>query len=101
RPSRALARGNGVATLPDVRAQRLAEVLVRYSTEVKPGELCTIEGDSAAEDLIQALYEEVLRAGGHPVVMMSPERAQSAFFALASDEQLEYVSPIARQLTEE
>jgi aminopeptidase len=87
--------------VPDLRAQRLAAVLVRYSTEVAPGDLCTIEGDSPAEELIQAIYEEVLRAGGNPVVQMTPERAQAAFFALASEEQLEYVSPVARQLTEQ
>ncbi len=87
--------------MPDSRAQRLAQVLVRYSTEVAPGELCAIEGDSPAEELIEAVYEEVLRAGGHPVVLMSPARAQAAFFALASDEQLEHVSPVARQLTEQ
>jgi aminopeptidase len=87
--------------MSDLRAQRLAQVLVRYSTEVRPGELCTIEGESSAEELIQALYEEVLRAGGHPIVMMSPERAQAAFFALASEAQLEHVSPVAHQLIEE
>jgi aminopeptidase len=87
--------------MPDLRAQRLAEVLVRYSTEVRPGELCAIEGDGPAEELIQTIYEEVLRAGGHPVVQMSPERASAAFFALACDAQLEYVSPVVRQLTEE
>lgn len=87
--------------MPDPRAQRLAEVLVQYSTEVKPGELCSIEGESTAEELIQALYEEVLRAGAHPVVLMSPERAQAAFFALASEEQLGHVSPVARQLVEQ
>jgi aminopeptidase len=87
--------------MPDVRAQRLAQVLVRYSTEVKPGELCAIEGDSPAEELIEAVYEEVLRAGAHPVVLMSPSRAQAAFFALASEAQLDHVSPVARQITEE
>jgi aminopeptidase len=87
--------------MPDLRAQRLAQVLVRYSTEVAPGELCAIEGESPAEELIEAIYEEVLRAGGHPLVLMSPERAQAAFFALASDTQLEHVSPVTRQLVEE
>lgn len=87
--------------MPDLRAQRLAEVLVRYSTEVKPGELCSIEGESPAEELIQAVYEEVLRAGAHPVVLMSPARAQPSFFALADEEQLEHVSPVARLLVEE
>jgi aminopeptidase len=87
--------------MSDLRIQRLAQVLVRYSTEVKPGELCAIEGESPAEALIEAVYEEVLRGGAHPVVMMSPERAQAAFFALASEAQLEHVSPVARQLTEQ
>jgi aminopeptidase len=87
--------------LPDARAQRLAQVLVRYSTEVAPGELCSIEGESPAEELIEALYEEVLHAGAHPVVLMTPARAQAAFFELASEQQLEHVSPVARQLTEQ
>jgi aminopeptidase len=87
--------------MSDLRAQRLAQVLVRYSTEVRSGELCAIEGESCAEELIQAIYEEVLRAGGHPVVMMSLERAQAAFFELASETQLEHISPVARQLVEQ
>ena len=63
-------------------------------------ELCAIEGESSAEELIQAIYEEVLRAGANAVVMMSPQRAQAAFFELANDAQLEHVSPVARQLIE-
>jgi len=85
----------------DQRAVRLARVLVEYSTAVQPGELCAIEGESAGESLIQAIYEEVLRTGAHPVVLMTPQRAQEAFFALASAEQLDHVSPVARQLIEQ
>lgn len=87
--------------MADRRVAKLAQVLVRYSTEVKPGELCSIEGESPAEALVEALYEEVLRAGAHPVVLMAPERAQAAFFALASEAQLDHVSPVARQLAEQ
>jgi aminopeptidase len=87
--------------MADQRAQRLAQVLVRYSTEVAPGDLCTIEGESTGEELIEAIYEEVLRAGGHPTVMMSPQGSSSAFFALAGEQQLEHVSPFARALTEQ
>ncbi len=87
--------------MSDHRTLALARVLVGYSTEVKRGELCSIEGESAAESLIQAIYEEVLRAGAHPVVLMTPDRAQSAFFALASEHQLDHVSPVARQLIEQ
>jgi aminopeptidase len=87
--------------MADQRILRLAQVLVRYSTDLARGELCAIEGESAGEPLIQAIYEEVLRAGAHPVVLMAPERAQAAFFALASEEQLDHVSPVARQLAEQ
>ncbi|MGH2831994.1 MAG: aminopeptidase [Solirubrobacteraceae bacterium] len=87
--------------MADNRIQGLARVLVQYSTEVKADELCAIEGESAAEELIQAIYEEVLRAGANPVVMMTPERAQAAFFELANDTQLQHVSPVARQLVEQ
>lgn len=87
--------------MPDQRAARLASILVRYSCEVRRGDLCAIEGESGGEELIHAVYEEVLRAGGHPVVLMTPARAQSSFYALASDEQLEHVSPVARLIAEE
>jgi aminopeptidase len=87
--------------MADPRILGLARVLVQYSTEVAPGELCSIEGESAAESLIQAIYEEVLRAGAHPVVLMSTERAQASFFALANEQQLDHVSPVSRQLIEQ
>lgn len=74
---------------------------MEYSCQVGPGDLCVLEGESAGEELIQAIYEQVLRAGGHPIVLMTPERAQSAFFALAGDEQLDHVSPIARLVADE
>lgn len=85
----------------DQRAEALARVLVRYSTAVRPGDVCVIQASTAAEPLVLAVYEEVLRAGGHPVVQMAPEEAQAAFFELANDEQLDFVSPPARWAAEQ
>ena len=48
----------------DPRVERLAKILVGYSTEVKEGEVVSIDGESAAEPLLLAVYEEVLEAGG-------------------------------------
>ena len=73
----------------DPRVDSLARILVRYSTEVKEGETCLIEGPSAGEPLIAAIYEEVLQAGGHPVVAISVEGQAATFFKHASDAQLE------------
>ena len=79
----------------DPRVDHLARILVRYATEVKEGETCLIEGPMAGEPLIAAVYEEVLRAGGHPVVAISVDGQTATFFKHASDAQLEWVSPLA------
>ena len=85
----------------DQRAEALARILVGYSTEVRAGDQCVIETESAAEALAIAVYEEVLRAGGHPVVSVAMEEQKPAFFRLASDEQLDWVSQPARWAAEE
>ena len=79
----------------DPRTKNLAKILVGYSTKVKEGDVVTIDGEIAAEPLLLAVYEEVLRAGGHPIINMSPDGASAAYFEHASDEQLEWVSPVA------
>ena len=79
----------------DPRVTNLARILVQHSAGVSEGDICTIEGESAAEPLLQAVYEEVLRAGGNPIVQMAMEGQSSAYFEFASDAQLEWVSPLA------
>jgi aminopeptidase len=85
----------------DPRVESLARILARYSTEVKEGETCVIEGSTAGEPLIAAVYEEVLKAGGLPIVSMSLQGQLPAFYEHASDAQLEWVSPIAEWVAEE
>lgn len=49
----------------DTRVEKMAQVLITYSTAVKPGELVLIRATSpAAAPLVAALYQEALRAGG-------------------------------------
>jgi aminopeptidase len=79
----------------DPRIENLATILVGYSTKVSEGETCVIEGPSAAEPLIAAVYEQVLAAGGNPVVSMSFEGQAPTYFRGASDAQLEWVSPLS------
>jgi aminopeptidase len=84
----------------DQRADALAQILVRYSTKVKKGDVCVIQGTTTAEPLVQAVYEEVLSAGGLPILQMSPEEASAAFFRLASDEQLDWIPPTSEWTAE-
>jgi aminopeptidase len=84
----------------DPRVTNLARILVEHSTGVREGDVCTIEGGSAAEPLLQAVYEEVLKAGGHPIVQMALSEQQPAFFEHATDRQLEWVSTTSEWVVE-
>jgi aminopeptidase len=82
----------------DPRAERLAKILVGYSTQVKEGEVVSIDGESAAEPLLLAVYEEVLKAGAHPILNVSLDGQAAVYYREASDAQLDWVSPTAEWL---
>ena len=84
----------------DARAEALAQILVRYSTRVGEGDVCVIQSTTAAEVLVQAVYEEVLKAGGLPVMALTTDGAQAAFYELASDDQLDWVAPTSEWAAE-
>jgi aminopeptidase len=49
----------------DARIQKMADVLINYSTAVQPGERVLLRGLSPeSAPLIEAMYQEALRAGG-------------------------------------
>ena len=66
----------------------------------KAGETCVIEGEVVAEPLVQAVYEEVLKAGGLPIVQLALSEQAPAFYKHANDEQLEWISPTAQWMVE-
>ncbi len=80
--------------------ESLAKILVGYSTQVKEGEVVSIDGESAAEPLLMAVYEEVLRAGGNPILNVALEGQSVAYFKHAGDDQLRWVSPVAEWMVE-
>jgi aminopeptidase len=82
----------------DPRAERLAKILVGYSTKVREGEVVSIDGESAAEPLLMAVYEEVLKAGAHPILNVSLPGQSVAYFKHGSDAQLEWISPVSEWL---
>jgi aminopeptidase len=84
----------------DPRLDRLADVLVAYSTAVKRGDVVSLSGPPLAEPLIVALYRSVLYAGGHPVVVMSPEECLEELYRRGTSEQLAFVSPLEQKVVE-
>jgi aminopeptidase len=79
----------------DARVDALASILVRYSTKVSKGDVCMIQSTTSAEPIVQAVYEQVLRAGGLPIMQLTTDGAAASFYGLASDEQLEWIPPTA------
>jgi aminopeptidase len=79
--------------MTDVRLQRLADVLVNYSTCVKPGEWVGILGDVVALPALRAVYETVVKAGGNPSVMLGDEYMTRVFLREANDDQIAWLDP--------
>ena len=84
----------------DVRLEKLADVLVNYSTGVKPGDVVRISGAPIGRPLVVALYRAVIRAGGHPVVMMTPDECAEIKLTEGSEAQLRFEDPILQHAIE-
>lgn len=82
--------------MPDPRIETWAKTMVAYSVEVRAGDVVAITGGIAAEPLLRALSREVVRRGGHPVLLPTLSGASADLIAGGSDEQLSFVSPVER-----
>ncbi|MDD5604378.1 MAG: aminopeptidase [Dehalococcoidales bacterium] len=77
----------------DPRVDKLANMLVNYSVQIKPGEKVAITGDTAAEPLIKAVYQHILQAGGFPFTLLNLNGMDEIFYKYASDDQLRHIPP--------
>lgn len=84
----------------DERIEKLADLLVNYSVEVKPEQKVLIRGESPAEPLIKAIYRKVLQAGGHPFVLVQLPGMEEIFYHYSTDRQLQFVPPPLKLLFE-
>ena len=78
----------------DSRVDKLAGVLVRYSTAVRSGQLVSIVGSFPARDLLVALFRETLSAGAHPVILAAPEECSEIMLREGSDKQILFANPV-------
>ena len=52
--------------MKDPRSQKLAELLIQYSTKLQPGEKVLIDCIGDCSDLCKDIIEEAYKAGGIP-----------------------------------
>jgi aminopeptidase len=73
----------------------MADVIVDYSLQVKPGDLVLMNGELPGLPLFEALYEKLIKRGAHVKTNFIPPKWNEILFKYGSDEQLSYVSPFA------
>jgi aminopeptidase len=73
----------------DLRTKALAKLLVNYSVEVKPNENVVISGGTEAQELIVALYKEVILKGAHPILRVNFPGLNHFFYKHAKKHQVE------------
>ena len=59
--------------MTDPRLEKLASVLVQYSTRVKPGDLVRVAGPPASRAMLVAIYRAAIASGVNPFVQMTPD----------------------------
>ncbi|MEM8536188.1 MAG: aminopeptidase, partial [Chloroflexota bacterium] len=77
--------------MADQRIEKLADVLVNYSTAVQPGDRVFVHGNVVTEPLIREVYAKILQAGGHPFIIPQLAGTNDLLYRYASDKQLAYV----------
>jgi len=83
--------------MADARVEKLAQILVDHSAEIKPGDRVAIEATTAAQPLVRALYATILDRGGYPHLLLELPDQEEIYFAHANGEQLDAV-PTFRKL---
>ncbi|MGH3080416.1 MAG: aminopeptidase [Gaiellaceae bacterium] len=74
--------------MPDPRHEKLAEVLIGYSTAVDSGDAVQIDAHQTAIPLLREVYRQALRAGGHPSTQLIVDEAIVAQISEGTDEQV-------------
>jgi len=93
----------------DPRINKLAKLLVNYSTDVKPKNLVAITALTPAAPLVQELFREILRSGGYPYFLSRgypPNdpgfgNIEEIFIKTANDDQLKHVDMFYKKVVED
>lgn len=85
----------------DPRVKTLAKNLIRYSTNLQPGEKILIEMFDEAHPLVTAIIEEVYKADGIPFLFLKNNQLQRSLLRGANPEQLKQAGRWEAQVMEE
>ncbi|MBF0443880.1 MAG: aminopeptidase [Oligoflexales bacterium] len=86
--------------MPDIRVKRLADLLVRYSLDVKPGQLVMLRSSTTASELITEAHRAILAQGGRSWPSLSVPGMEYIYYKHASDEVLSTYHPFEKDINE-
>ncbi|NTZ17490.1 aminopeptidase [Paenibacillus sp. JMULE4] len=72
----------------DPRIERLADVLVNYSTKVQPGENVLVEAFGIENPLVKSIVQKIHKAGGRPFVNLRDHQVTRELLMNATEEQI-------------
>jgi hypothetical protein len=75
-------------------AERHADVLLRHSVDLQPGEHLVIDCSPAGEELSEAVFRQALEMGARVTVLSSLRHQNEMELRSASDEALRWLSPV-------
>jgi aminopeptidase len=86
--------------MSDPRVKKLAQVMVHYSLGIKRGQKVYLQTTPVAQEFNLEFYEAAIKAGANVTILMDMPGAAEVFLKYASDEQMDFVSPVRKLLIE-
>lgn len=87
--------------MTDPRLQRMAQLLIRYSLGIKPGERLGIRAEPVAAPLIREIVRETIHAGAFPEIFIDIPGVKEIILKEGSNAQLAYIPNASRLIAEE
>ncbi|UCC94213.1 MAG: aminopeptidase, partial [Thermoplasmata archaeon] len=85
----------------DPRYEKLADVLIGYSTKLQPGEKILIETFDIPEEMVVALVRRASEAGGIPLIDAKHNVSLRALYSNATEEQMKLIGDIEKYRMEQ
>lgn len=82
-------------------ATKMANIITAYSQPVNAGDKVVIAGHTECVPMMQALFEAITLRGGHAIPMAALPGAGPFIIKHGTDDQLQFVNPLARTALEE
>lgn len=86
--------------MKDARLNKLARLLVNYSTQVKKGDFVFVSADEVAVPWVKEVVKEAILAGGHVETLLTSDEIGEVRLKYSSDEQLKEGSELLKTMME-